>query len=91
MSDQAVQSLMDFTPALLVLIHSPGTRDDVVPKYAVAILFEAFARPPQAKTRWSEVNRAIMTRWSVAGLNYIKRKAWKGAERMAREQVEVKA
>lgn len=81
----SAEPLMDFAPALLVLIHSPGTRDDVVPKYATAILFESFARPPVAKTQWSVVNRAIMTRWSLTGLTYIKRKAWKSAERMARE------
>ena len=28
---------------------------------------------------WRKVNRAILNRWSVSGLNYIKKLAWKRA------------
>jgi hypothetical protein len=35
---------------------------------------------------WSLVNHAIMERWSVSGLNYIKREAWKIAETIKRQE-----
>ncbi len=46
------------------------TRDDVVPYYRVAI---AFADP---EFDWTVVNKAIIERWSLDALGYIKHKAW---------------
>ena len=42
--------MTDFADDLIALIQPPSVRADVVRLYAVAILYEAFARPPQAKT-----------------------------------------
>lgn len=77
--------MRDFAPDILAIVQKPSTRADVVPLYAVAILCEAFARPPQGKTNWQQANAAIIERWSLSGLTWIKNKAWKRAEAKARE------
>lgn len=48
-------------------------RDDVALSYAFAL------RQPQDMTQedFAEVNHAIMDRWSIAALRYIKDKAWR--------------
>ncbi len=49
------------------------TRDDVALTYA-------FALRQRETDRIAEVNRAIIERWSLAALKYIKAKAWKLVE-----------
>lgn len=48
------------------------TRDDVALTYALAIRTDA---ANVEKVDWGAVNRAIVERWSAAGLEYIKRRA----------------
>jgi len=38
----------------------------------------AFALCSSEETDWPKVNRAIIDRWSVSGLEYIKNLAWSG-------------
>lgn len=56
------------------IAHKECKRDDVAAIYALAIL-------SSEKTDWKAVNAAIMKRWSVSSLNYIKTLAWKMIER----------
>jgi hypothetical protein len=77
----------DLTQDLLALIQKPSRRDDVVPLYGTAILYSSFATPPQATADWSVVNKAIIERWSLSALTYIKERAWKCAEGRARAEV----
>lgn len=46
-----------------------NTRDDIAVAYRNALLTHPVID-------WSEVNRAILERWSVSGLRYVKEKAW---------------
>ena len=46
------------------------TRDDVALTYAFAIR-------QQAGMDWPVVNRAVVERWSLSALRYIKERAWK--------------
>lgn len=46
------------------------TRDDVAASYALAV------GAPES-VNWAAVNQAIMDRWSLSALRYIKDKAWK--------------
>jgi hypothetical protein len=48
-------------------------RDDVAMTYA-------FALRQRADINWAEVNQAIIHRWSLSALKYIKEKAWKLVE-----------
>lgn len=53
------------------------TRDDVVPLYAVAIALHRVAAPlALPPVDFMRANMAILDRWSVAALNYIKKAAW---------------
>ncbi|HJR00963.1 MAG TPA: hypothetical protein VKA83_04995 [Methylomirabilota bacterium] len=57
---------------VLAAIADPTcTRDDVAVDYAAALL----AYGPSGE--WREINEAILARWSMSGLNYIKTQAWK--------------
>jgi hypothetical protein len=57
---------------LLYAIEQPvgKTRDDVVVLYAAAIA-------DADGVDWERVNLAIMHRWSLSGLQYVKAEAWK--------------
>ncbi len=46
-------------------------RRDVAKTYALAI-------KSSAETDWEKVNRAIIRRWSVSALRWIKHQAWSG-------------
>jgi hypothetical protein len=85
--DGSVQAavLDDMTEMILNVVEPPSRRADVVSVYATVILFGHFAVPPRMNADWSRVNNAIIGRWSVSALNYIKTRAWKDAERRARE------
>lgn len=48
-------------------------RDDLVVKYADAIIYCMTMNEP---VYWQSVNDAIIAKWSVSGLNWIKRRAW---------------
>jgi hypothetical protein len=61
----------DYTAEILAEVARAKTRDGVVAVYAQAIASW------RDSTDWSRVNEAIMTRWSKAGLAYIKAQAWK--------------
>lgn len=52
------------------------TRDDVALTYAFGIR----SRGQSNTIDWPAVNRAIMDRWSLSALKYIKEKAWKLVE-----------
>jgi len=59
------------TSILLDAIEYEGnTRDDVAQRYAWAI------QRDNGDVNWRVVNEAIIERWSVSALHYIKRKAW---------------
>ena len=47
------------------------TRDECARFYA-DVLTGRYAR----EVDWGKINRAIIARWSIAGLVYVKRKAW---------------
>lgn len=47
------------------------TRDDVAVEYATAL------RAYGPNGDWAGINGAILGRWSMSGLRYIKEKAWK--------------
>lgn len=55
---------------LWAVVDENNKRNDIATKYALAL---AQADPVE----WAAVNRAIMERWSKAGLIYIKELAWK--------------
>lgn len=52
-------------------------RNNVATTYALALR-------SSGPTDWATVNRAIMQRWSISGLRYIKERAW----RIARGEVQ---
>jgi len=59
--------------ALMEIANPKMTRDDVALTYAFMLR--------QGETdRVAEVNQAILERWSMAALKYIKTEAWKRAE-----------
>jgi len=49
-----------------------ANRDDLSEEYAVLL-----RRNGAMWDGWEVLNRAILRRWSMAGLHYIKRRAWK--------------
>jgi hypothetical protein len=60
---------------LLYVIRDGGCRrQDVAQTYAAAIVYA-----PDA-VEWATVNAAIIERWSVSGLSWIKSRAWKLAQ-----------
>ena len=63
-------------PTTLEVIAAAKKRDDVVPEYANCILEEDDYYPQD----WKAINAAIIEKWSVSALVYIKEKAWKRAE-----------
>ena len=63
--------LVDCTATLLSEIKlRESTRKDIALTYALALVSED-------GTKWMEVNQAIIERWSLSGLKYIKQQAWK--------------
>lgn len=53
-------------------IRAPGaSRDSVAYRYAGALLSE-----DASSDAWPEANHAIVGRWSISALGYIKKKAW---------------
>ncbi len=48
-----------------------STRRDIAKTYALAL-------QSSEKTDWAAVNAAIIARWSVSALKWIKEKAWSG-------------
>ena len=66
--------MIDVQQQILREIEDPlMTRDDVAFTYA-------FGLRSSEIINWAAVNRAIMDRWSVSALTYIKEKAWKRVE-----------
>ena len=53
--------------------------DKVVKRDSVALTY-AFCISSLDNTKFSEMNRAIIARWGMSGLDYIKEKAWKIVE-----------
>jgi hypothetical protein len=53
------------------IYDSARTRDDVAEAYAERL------RLAGPEGGWQEFNQAILERWSMSGLRYIKEKAWK--------------
>jgi len=52
------------------------TRDNVALSYALGLRADAAGYPVD----WPRANRAIVERWGVSALEYIKRKAWRLVE-----------
>lgn len=55
-------------------------RNDIAIMYAHAML-----EAPLHTTDWPSINNAIIERWSVSGLDYIKHRAWKIAENVEKQ------
>jgi hypothetical protein len=71
--------LANTTETLLVEISLPEMKQpDVALTYAMALR-------SSCKTNWSKVNRAIIDRWSFAGLERVKKLAWKRIYRLRTE------
>jgi hypothetical protein len=51
------------------ILHFKPTQAEVIPYYATLL--------SQHGVRWSELNAAIISRWSLSGLKRIKREAWR--------------
>jgi len=56
-------------------INQARCRDDVVPAYAEEL--RAWWKAGYPSFDWSEINRAIIDKWSPAALEYIKDRAWR--------------
>ena len=54
--------------------------DAEIERRGVAVLYGIALRLEFGQTDWPVVNRAIMARWSLGGLKYIKKVAWKAIE-----------
>ena len=68
------------TGDFLAAIFYAKNRMDVVPWYKQAIqegLDTSEDRYPLSTVTWHDINEAIINRWSLAGLKWIKREAWK--------------
>jgi hypothetical protein len=64
------EPLSDVTETLLIMISDRLMhQEDLSLFYAAAIMSMT---PPD----WAKINKAIMDRWSVTGLNHIKKLAW---------------
>jgi hypothetical protein len=59
------------TDVLAAIADPTCTRDGVAVDYAMAL------RAYGPSGEWREINEAIVERWSVSALVYIKEKAWK--------------
>ena len=71
------------TGDFLAAIFYAKNRMDVVPLYKQAIqegldsISTKECRFPLSTVTWHDINEAIINRWSLAGLKWIKREAWK--------------
>lgn len=66
----SANTLIDPERVLLEEIADPALkREDIALTYSLA-----FRSPRQVN--WAKVNRAIMKRWSVSALEWIKKRAW---------------
>lgn len=61
------------TDAILTAVLFAQKRDDVVAAYREGLI-ESTDDPDIVD--WPTVNQAILGRWTLSGLSYIKRKAW---------------
>jgi hypothetical protein len=77
-------STQDRTTEVLAAIAPGAKRADVVAPYAMSIFESLFCKPAQSTTDWERVNKAIIARWSISGLEHIKQLAWKRAEAAAK-------
>lgn len=67
--------LVDCTETLLSEIKlRESTRKDIAITYAMALLSDE-------QKKWSVINQAIIDRWSLSGLKFVKRHAWKLVDR----------
>lgn len=56
------------------IISTAKTRDEAASLYA-------YVRKHEPETNWTAINTAIINRWSLSGLEYIKKLAWKMSPR----------
>ena len=76
MSDQLVITLGNAEATILAEIADPVfKRLDVAKTYRLAMIA---AQKAGEKVDWAKVNAAIIERWSVSALNWIKEMAWSG-------------
>ena len=69
--------LLDTTNTLLSEIENPKcTRNTVSKTYALAL-------QSSVETDWARVNQAIIARWSLSALEWIKNRAWSGVSTQA--------
>jgi hypothetical protein len=74
----------DRTQDVMSAIRPKAKRLDVIAPYALAIFESQHCSPPLSVTDWGRVNRAIIACWSIGGLQFIKREAWKRAAAAAK-------
>ena len=72
-------SLVDCTVVIINEIEQGLTQGCIAQTYAMALIS---ASRGIDEPDWGTINRAIIARWSMAGLERIKRKAWKLAGRV---------
>ena len=71
MTTSAVQSEYPETDELIRRLEAAANRDEAARHYRAAM---ALVRDD---IDWARANRAIIDRWSVAALRYIKEQAWR--------------
>ena len=63
------------TASILEAVNTPKvTRRYIAGLYGIAIRYDF------GQTDWKQVNEAIIARWSLSGLKWIKRLAWSAVE-----------
>lgn len=62
---------MSLQRSILEEVANPKTRRKDLVDYYVLALYTT------EQMDWSKINRAIMARWSLSGLEWIKTRAWK--------------
>lgn len=70
--------LADCTETILRAIDAGLPQREIASDYGLAIISGAHKGD---EPDWSVINRAILDRWSMSGLERIKREAWKVANR----------
>ena len=72
---EASLAIPDTALLLTAISERRRTRRDIADLYGIAIRIDF------GQTDWSVVNHAIMDRWSISGLKWIKRLAWGAVEK----------
>ena len=68
----------------MVLVEEIILREIADPKMTrkdIALIYAFGIRDEPDKTDWAKVNEAIISRWSLSALDYIKNRAWRIIEK----------